>query len=132
MESIDTNVIIKDKSTIVLGGLVNQNDAKSYWKIPFLGDIPVLGALFRSKSFQNGKSELVFFIVPEIVDPSLSGEEQRLALTKEKISALNNPADMNQTKKKDLVTQEEEKQHNTPHETLESIESKPKIEELED
>jgi pilus assembly protein CpaC len=88
-QSIDTNVIIKDKATIILGGLVNQNDAKNYLKIPFLGDIPILGALFRSKSFQSGKSELVFFIVPEIVDPSTSGEVDKLTSTKENIAKVN-------------------------------------------
>lgn len=71
-QSINTFIIAKNKGTIVLGGLVNQNDAKNYSKIPLLGDIPVLGKLFTSKNFQNGKSELVFFIVPEIVDPSKS------------------------------------------------------------
>ena len=131
-QSIDTNVIIKDKSTIVLGGLVNQNDAKNYWKIPFLGDIPVLGALFRSKSFQNGKSELVFFIVPEIVDPSLSGEGQRLVLIKEKINTLNSRSDKSQTNNKDLVKQEEKQSIVSPNETLDTISPKIEQEESED
>ena len=38
-------------------------------KIPLLGDIPILGKLFTSQSFKEGKSELVFFITPEIVSP---------------------------------------------------------------
>jgi pilus assembly protein CpaC len=77
-QSINTYVIIKDKSTIVLGGLVNKNDAKNYWKIPLLGDIPILGTLFKSKDFQSGKSELVFFIIPQIVDPSKNINLERL------------------------------------------------------
>lgn len=102
-QSIDTNVIIKDKATLVLGGLVNQNDAKNYLKIPFLGDIPILGALFRSKDFQSGKSELVFFIVPEIVDPSKNGDSKRLSETK--IDILN--ANRRFEEKKDKVQEEQ-------------------------
>jgi pilus assembly protein CpaC len=80
-QSINTFVVIKDKSTIVLGGLVNKNDAKNYWKIPMLGDIPILGELFKSKSFTSGNSELVFFIVPEIVTPE---NETNINLYKDK------------------------------------------------
>jgi pilus assembly protein CpaC len=84
-QKIDTNVVIKNGSTIVLGGLISQSDSKNYTKIPFLGDIPILGALFRSKDFQNGKSELVFFVVPEIVDPSIvSNVEEPKDFFKEK------------------------------------------------
>ena len=82
-QSIDTFVIVKDKSTIVLGGLINKSDTKTYEKVPLLGDIPILGALFRSKDFQNGKSELVFFIVPEIVDPAQSDATELLNNTKD-------------------------------------------------
>ena len=90
-QSIDTFVIVKNKATVVLGGLINRNDAKNYWKIPLLGDIPILGALFRSKSFQSGNSELVFFIIPEIVDPAQSEELDRFNKTKKKMAILNIP-----------------------------------------
>ncbi len=66
-KSINTTVIIKDKATVVLGGLVNNKNTKDIDRIPLLGDIPILGALFKSSSFKEGKSELVFFITPEIV-----------------------------------------------------------------
>lgn len=83
-KSIDTSVIIKDKATVILGGLINNSNAKDVDKIPFLGDIPILGFLFRSKAFQEGKSELVFFITPEIVDPNTNVQQDILdAKTKE-------------------------------------------------
>jgi len=66
-KSINTTVIIKNKATIVLGGIINNENTKDIDKVPLLGDIPVLGALFKSSSFKEGKSELVFFITPEIV-----------------------------------------------------------------
>ena len=67
-KTIETFVLTKNKSTVVLGGLIKSEDTKTYSKIPLLGDLPLIGALFRSKSFKEGRSELVFFITPEIVD----------------------------------------------------------------
>ncbi len=73
-KEIITNVLVKDKSTVVLGGLLNNNNSNDIDKIPALGDIPVLGKLFTSKSFKAGKSELVFFITPEVVDPKVNNQ----------------------------------------------------------
>lgn len=67
-KSIKTNVVVGNESTIILGGLVTKQNSKDISKIPVLGDIPILGNLFTSKSFKEGKSELVFFITPIIVD----------------------------------------------------------------
>ncbi len=61
-KSIKTNVIVGNGSTIVLGGLISSS-SQDVDKIPLLGDIPILGALFTSKAFREGKSELVFFIL---------------------------------------------------------------------
>ncbi|MEA3497592.1 MAG: type II and III secretion system protein [Campylobacterota bacterium] len=99
-QSINTFVIVQNQATIVLGGLVNQNDAKNYSKIPLLGDIPILGKLFQSKNFQSGKSELVFFIVPEIVDPSKSDEIEILNQTKSFMEDVS--VDKDKVKKADL------------------------------
>ena len=68
-KSIKTNVVIGNQATIVLGGLISSSNSQDIDKIPLLGDIPILGMLFTSKAFKEGKSELVFFITPEIVDP---------------------------------------------------------------
>ncbi len=77
-KTIETFVITKNKSTVVLGGLIKNEDVKSYSKIPLLGDLPLIGALFRSKNFKEGRSELVFFITPEIVDVSSNEEKEYL------------------------------------------------------
>jgi len=69
-KQVDTNVIAKNNSVIVLGGMINAEDANAIKKIPLLGDIPVLGGLFKSESFSKGQTELAFFIVPEIIDAS--------------------------------------------------------------
>jgi len=80
-KTIDTVVLAKNKSTVVLGGLIKSEDVKGYSEIPILSDIPLIGELFKSKDFQDGHSELVFFITPEIVDVSSNEEKEKLDKT---------------------------------------------------
>ncbi|WP_321313952.1 type II and III secretion system protein [Halarcobacter sp.] len=84
-KEIVTNVLAKNGATIVLGGLVSNENSYDVDKIPFLGDIPILGFIFTSKAFKEGKSELVFFITPEIVDPSNNNQNTLYQNTKDKI-----------------------------------------------
>ncbi len=64
----ETDVKVKDGQTIVIGGLLNNEHARdAIRKVPWLGDIPVLGALFRSKDFRGNITELVVFVTPEVV-----------------------------------------------------------------
>lgn len=67
-KQVDTNVVAKNKSVIVLGGMINSEDTKASTKIPLLGDLPIIGHLFKSESFIKGQSELAFFIVPEVIE----------------------------------------------------------------
>jgi pilus assembly protein CpaC len=62
-------VNVKSGQTIVLSGLIQSTGAKTIDKFPWLGDIPILGALFRSKDFQAKRSELVIFVTPKIFTP---------------------------------------------------------------
>ncbi|MFA9372879.1 hypothetical protein [Poseidonibacter sp.] len=108
-KSIITNVVVGNKSTIVLGGLINSQNAKDIEKIPLLGDIPILGFLFTSKSFREGKSELVFFITPEIVNPASNNQNE---LFKEKTEALNSmDFTFDEDKKKNKENLNEEKKN---------------------
>lgn len=63
----ETQVMIKDGATIVLAGLMKDKQVKSLSKVPVLGDIPLLGALFRSKTDTTTKTELVILLTPYIV-----------------------------------------------------------------
>ena len=63
-----TDVSMRDGETLVLSGLVDRSLGESIDKFPILGDIPVLGALFRSTSWQNDLSELVIFVTPTVFD----------------------------------------------------------------
>lgn len=63
-----TTVIIKDGHTIVIGGLIEKVVDDSTYKVPFLGDIPILGWLFRSNSRTGGKTNLFIFLTPHIIE----------------------------------------------------------------
>jgi general secretion pathway protein D len=65
--SADTVVITPDNQTVVIGGLMQNSKTSSTSKIPFLGDIPGLGALFRRKVTSTAKTELLIFLTPQIV-----------------------------------------------------------------
>jgi len=84
-KSIKTYVVVGDKSTIVLGGLIKNTNSKDWEKVPLLGDIPIIGKLFQSRDFQDGKSELVFFITPTIVDSANNNQETKYKVMKKNI-----------------------------------------------
>ncbi len=63
----ETTVVVKDGTTIVIGGLIKDENLGTDKKIPVLGDVPVMGTLFRSKDTQKRKTELVIFLSPKIV-----------------------------------------------------------------
>ena len=71
-------VELKEGETLVIGGLLDRRILKDVTKFPLLGDIPILGALFRSTRFQNRESELVFVITPRIVRALKPGEKPQL------------------------------------------------------
>jgi len=71
-------VEMSDGESLIIGGLLDRRIAKSINKFPLLGDIPILGALFRSTHFQNLETELVFVITPRIVRTMKPGEKPQL------------------------------------------------------
>ncbi len=62
-----TTVLVKDGETIVIGGLISDSASNTDSKVPILGDIPILGWLFRSKSVTHTRSELLIFVTPQIM-----------------------------------------------------------------
>ena len=65
--TVDTTVIVKDNQTIVIGGLIDDSTTVNENKVPVLGDIPLLGWLFRNKSDNNIKTNLYIFITPRVI-----------------------------------------------------------------
>jgi type II secretory pathway component GspD/PulD (secretin) len=64
---IQTQVLIPSGNTLVMGGLMSDDKTKSWTKVPFLGDIPFLGAAFRQQSKSQAKNNLIIFVTPTIV-----------------------------------------------------------------
>mgnify|MGYP003312088763 FL=1 len=68
--NIKTTVLVEDKETIVLGGLIDDDVQESIKKVPVLGDIPLLGRLFKTTSTSRTKRNLMVFLRPTIVRDS--------------------------------------------------------------
>ncbi len=69
----ETNVVVENGQTAVVGGLTTQDEVVTETGIPILKDLPIIGVLFKSKSTSNESRDLVIFVTPTIVDPALMG-----------------------------------------------------------
>jgi type IV pilus assembly protein PilQ len=69
---ITTQVLVNDGQTVVLGGILETERRENEKKVPYLGDIPVLGRLFKSTSKSNNKDELLIFVTPKILREGVS------------------------------------------------------------
>lgn len=80
-----TEFNVRSGETLVLSGLVTRKTSTTIDKVPGLGDIPILGALFRSTRFQNDETELVVFVTPTVVDSHSPGLVDRVQRTTDKL-----------------------------------------------
>ncbi|MHB8254640.1 MAG: type IV pilus secretin PilQ [Acidiferrobacter sp.] len=71
-KSLKTQVLVNNGQTVVIGGIYQNSRLRSVTKVPFLGDIPILGYLFRNTTTNNTRTELLIFLTPRILAPSLS------------------------------------------------------------
>ena len=69
---INTNVLVHNGETVVLGGIFEQETSTQQTKVPFLGDLPYIGRLFRKDMKSEDKRELLIFVTPRIVNDSVS------------------------------------------------------------
>jgi len=82
IRSVKTNVELRDGESLVMAGLLQEDQIKTMSKIPLLGDIPILGALFRSTQDDLKEKELVFFVTPRIIKPFAPGTKTELPTDK--------------------------------------------------
>lgn len=66
--SADTTVTVKDGEPMIIGGLIGAEESKNISKIPFLGDLPILGALFRNHRNSKSESELIIFLTAHVLN----------------------------------------------------------------
>ena len=74
---LETTVELRDGQTFALAGLLQANNSRDVSQIPWIGSVPVLGALFSSKAYQQNETDLVVIVTPHLVAPAVPG--QRLA-----------------------------------------------------
>ena len=79
-----TQVNVRSGETIVISGLLTSETSKDVDKLPGLGNLPVLGALFKSRNVRNSVSELVIFVTPEVIDP---GNNRLSTINQERLEA---------------------------------------------
>ena len=69
--SVKTQVLVDNGETVVLGGIYEQNKTNTVTRVPFFGDLPYVGFLFRNKTNEDTKRELLVFVTPKIVKEGL-------------------------------------------------------------
>src|SRR6185295_9333133 len=69
-----TTVELRDGQSFVIGGLLQSNGQNAISQLPWLGDVPVLGALFRSTSYQKNETDLAIVVTPRLVRPARPGD----------------------------------------------------------
>lgn len=70
LRQVTTSAIVWDGQTVVLGGLITEDVTKYKDKVPVIGDLPLVGRLFRSESSATRKKNLMIFVTPTIIDPA--------------------------------------------------------------
>jgi type IV pilus assembly protein PilQ len=71
-QNITTQVLVANGETAVLGGIYEQTEINGVDKVPFFGDLPLMGNLFKRKTRSADKTELLIFITPKIMDERLN------------------------------------------------------------
>jgi type IV pilus assembly protein PilQ len=71
-KNVTTQVLVENGGTVVLGGIYQQTERTTVTKIPWLGDIPVLGNLFKDQFKQNNRTELLIFITPRVISEKVT------------------------------------------------------------
>ncbi len=69
---INTQALLENGETVVIGGIYTQEDTQNVTKVPVLGDLPLIGKLFRKRTSRDNRTELLVFLTPRIIDPALA------------------------------------------------------------
>ena len=70
-QNVKTQILVANGETAVLGGIYEQTERNDVEKVPFFGDLPIIGNAFKKRTKQDDKTELLIFVTPRIMDESL-------------------------------------------------------------
>jgi pilus assembly protein CpaC len=83
----ETVVQLGPQETLMLGGLIDNEQARNWDQLPFIGDLPILGELFKNRNFQNSQTELAILVTPHLVAPEPQGPlSPKLQQTRDELS----------------------------------------------
>jgi len=66
-KSVQTQVLVENGGTVVIGGIFEQSEREDVSKVPWLGDVPYLGNLFKTRTTSRSKTEMLIFLTPKVV-----------------------------------------------------------------
>ncbi len=90
--TVDTVVTVKDGQSVVIGGLIQSSDERRRTKVPFLGDIPILGLPFRTKQNTQTKTELLVILTPRVIpSDGVNADDLVRDVTEQSVQQLNDP-----------------------------------------
>jgi general secretion pathway protein D len=87
---VSTTITVSNENTVIISGLIREDLVKDVYKVPFLGDLPLIGFLFRSKSERTNRTNLLIFVTPHIVTDRKQADRMKAQL--EKRSQIVDPA----------------------------------------
>jgi len=71
-KEVDSDVLVDNGGTVVIGGIYEQEESDSTTRVPFLGDLPYVGFLFKTKTRKDNRIELLVMITPKIIENALA------------------------------------------------------------
>ncbi len=77
VRSTETTVVVADRHTIIISGLIRETENKVIHKVPLLGDIPLIGLIFRRESFRKERTNLLIFITPYVISSPQDAEKMK-------------------------------------------------------
>jgi hypothetical protein len=101
VQQLETTVVAQDGETVILGGLIQQRDNKTENKVPCLGDLPYVGALFRYRTQSRTKTELIMILTPYVIrsqadmDRMLALESSKMDWIKSDVYKVHGPGGLN-------------------------------------
>ena len=78
--NVSTDVVAADGQTVILGGLISENETASHTNVPWLSDIPVLGNLFKNTTKEHDRTEMIVMITPHVIRSPQQADDMRAAI----------------------------------------------------